>query len=57
MRPWLVTSNPSRLIQKAEVLAETDAEKQRVAQWRKAFWDWMVRGREKALAQQKPAGK
>lgn len=46
-----------RLIQKAESLAETDAEKQRVAQWRKAFWDWMVRGREKALAQEKPARK
>ena len=46
-----------QLIGKAERLATTDEEKQRVAQWRKAFWNWMVEGREKAVAQKKPDGK
>ena len=38
------------LILEAEKLAGTDAEKERVALWRKALWDWMVQGREQYLA-------
>jgi len=34
------------LIAQAEKLAVIDPEKQRVALWRKAFWDWMCQGRD-----------
>jgi hypothetical protein len=40
------------LIGQAEKLAATDAEKQRVALWRKALWDWMCQGRDQARASQ-----
>ena len=38
------------LIAEAEKLAVTDPEKQRLALWRKALWDWMCQGREQYLA-------
>lgn len=40
-------------ILQAQSLAQTDAEKQRVQQWREALWDWMVKGREEYLLQLK----
>ncbi|HRI11672.1 MAG TPA: DUF4838 domain-containing protein [Verrucomicrobiota bacterium] len=40
------------LIDQAGALAETDAQKQRLAQWHSALWDWMRRGREEFLAAQ-----
>ena len=44
------------LITQAEKLAGTEPEKQRVAQWRNAFWDWMCQGREQYLATQPQTG-
>ena len=41
------------LMSQAENLAKTDVEKQRVALWRKAFWDWMCQGRDQFNASQK----
>ena len=38
------------LMAQAEKLAATDTEKQRVALWRKALWDWMCQGREQYRA-------
>ena len=35
-----------KLIAQAETLAQTKSEKQRVAAWRGAFWDWMRQGRD-----------
>lgn len=43
-----------RLMARAERLAETDVEKERVAMWRRALWDWIRQGREENLASQKP---
>jgi len=40
------------LISQAEELAGTQAERQRVALWRSAFWEWMRQGREQYLATQ-----
>lgn len=40
------------LVAQAEKLAETEAEKQRVALWRNAIWDWMHQGREQYLSTQ-----
>jgi len=37
-------------------LAETPAEKQRVAQWRSSLWDWMRQGREQHLTKAKQKG-
>jgi hypothetical protein len=42
------------LIGQAEQQTLTAAEKQRVALWRAALWDWMRQGREEYLAKQKP---
>ena len=41
------------LITQAEMLAGTETEKQRVALWRNAIWEWMRQGREQHLAKQK----
>jgi Domain of unknown function (DUF4838) len=38
------------LISQAEKLAGTETEKQRVALWRHALWDWMRQGHEQYLA-------
>ena len=38
------------LIAAAEAQAATPPDKQRVALWRRAFWDWIVAGREQHLA-------
>ncbi|MDI6451913.1 hypothetical protein, partial [Anaerobaca lacustris] len=35
-----------RLIVQAEELAATETEKQRVALWRSAIWEWMRQGRD-----------
>lgn len=46
------------LITQAEKRASTSLEKQRVARWRKALWDWMREGRDQFLSstgQQRPA--
>lgn len=40
------------LMATAEKLAETPAEKQRVALWRTALWEWMCKGREEHCAGQ-----
>jgi hypothetical protein len=40
------------LIAQAEKLAVTDLEKQRVALWRKALWEWMCQGRDQHTATQ-----
>ena len=40
------------LMAQAEKLAATETEKQRVALWRKALWEWMCQGREQYLATQ-----
>lgn len=37
-------------ISAAEALAQTDAEKEHVARWRKALWQWMLDGRAEYLA-------
>jgi hypothetical protein len=42
------------LIAKAEGLAQTTTEKQRLAQWREAIWDWMREGRERFEAARAP---
>ncbi|MBX9789018.1 MAG: DUF4838 domain-containing protein [Pirellulales bacterium] len=41
------------LIAAAEGQVTTPRERQRVALWRHAFWDWIVAGREQYLAEQK----
>ncbi len=41
------------LIIQAEQRAATDLEKQRVALWRKALWDWMCQGRDQHQAAQR----
>jgi hypothetical protein len=38
------------LMQQAETLAQTDAEKKRVQQWRIAYWDWMRQGHDEFVA-------
>ena len=40
------------LVAQAEKLVGTEAEKQRVALWRSAIWEWMRQGREQYLATQ-----
>jgi hypothetical protein len=40
-------------ISAAEGLARTDLEKQHLAAWRKAIWEWMQEGRKEYLASQK----
>jgi hypothetical protein len=45
------------LVSRAEKLAATEPEKERVALWRNALWEWMRQGREQSLAietQKKP---
>jgi hypothetical protein len=42
-------------ISQAEELATTEAEKQRVALWRSALWEWMRQGREQYKATQSQA--
>ena len=37
----------------AEGLVRTDLEKQHLAAWRKAIWEWMQEGRKEYLASQK----
>lgn len=44
------------LIAQAEGLAGTETEKQRVALWRGAIWEWMRQGRDQYLAAQKQNG-
>ena len=44
------------LMSQGERLAEANVEKQRVAQWRKAFWEWMRQGREQYLVKTKQPG-
>jgi hypothetical protein len=44
------------LMTQAGKLAATDTEKQRVALWRKALWDWMCQGREQYRAAQGQKG-
>jgi len=44
------------LITQAEELAGTETEKQRVALWRSAIWEWMRQGCEQYLAAQKQNG-
>lgn len=41
------------LVSQAEERAGTETEKQRVALWRSAIWDWMSQGREQYLATEK----
>ncbi len=41
------------LIARGEAQAETETEKQRVALWRNAIWEWMRQGREQYMATQK----
>jgi len=41
------------LVAQAEKLAVAAAEKQRVALWRNAIWEWMRQGREEHLAAQR----
>ena len=45
------------LIAQAAKLAGTGAEKQRVALWRSALWEWMCQGREQYLATQGQKGR
>ncbi|MEI6779374.1 MAG: DUF4838 domain-containing protein [Verrucomicrobiota bacterium] len=45
------------LILEAEEFARTNTEKERIALWRKALWDWMVQGREQHLSQSAPKPK
>jgi len=45
------------LIAQAEKLAVADPEKQRVALWRKALWEWMCQGREQYRAAQGQKGR
>jgi hypothetical protein len=40
----------------AEKLAGTETEKQRVALWRTALWEWMRQGRKQHLATRRRAG-
>jgi hypothetical protein len=41
------------LIAQAEKQADTEPEKERVALWRNALWEWMRQGREQSLMTQK----
>jgi len=41
------------IMAQAEKLTRTETEKQRVALWRKAIWEWMLEGREQHLATQR----
>ena len=45
------------LIVQAQKLAGTGTEKQRVALWRSALWEWMCQGREQYLATQGQKGR
>jgi hypothetical protein len=44
------------LMSQAEKLAGTEVEKQRVALWRSAIWEWMRQGREQYVAAEKQKG-
>lgn len=56
---WTRLGTPERmkelgsLIAQADKLAGTETEKQRVALWRKAIWEWMCQGREEYLGTKK----